>query len=634
MTFQPTSDNIQTAIAIFMIICLKAIMLSLAVLSVQSGGPFDRIWRGGSTSGGSAGCTLRILSWNIERGQKLSAVADSLKRLAPSVALLQEVDMNARRTGYKNVAEELARRLGMNYFFAAEFEELGQGSRGNPAYHGQAILTALPVTSARITMTSAKPGQRIPFYLLPYIGGSDDLRGSRPYRFTGPNAVVYNAEYRWEIFSGLDGALFLDAGKVMMHRGHLGMSDLETSPGFVILDRHSRRYFVKFDPLSNPEMATGADQIASKIFYALGYHVPENYIVYFRPQMLTIGEDVTVEDKLGRRHKMTGRDLSEILLRVHKGSNGCYRVTASLALPGKNLGPYRYFGTRRDDPNDTVPHKHRRDLRGMHLACALVNHDDSRSINSMDILTEGPSGSFVKHYQLDFGSTLGSGSDKINSPRSGGEYLFSRKNALVQLATLGLAVPHWARAQYPDLKAVGRFESAIFDPERWVPEYPNPAFLNRLPDDEFWMAKQIVNLRDADIRAIVNAAQYSDARAADWVTRCLIERRDKIGRAAFAKVLPVDRFEVKDGRLHWLDFAAAYGIGKALETGIRWSAFDNEKEASEPIAGENTARLPRMPGDGYWVATLYSLERPGQTVRVYVRKRSDEAQAVGVERTW
>ena len=91
------------------------------------------------------------------------------------------------------------------------------------------------------------------------------------------------------------------------------------TPGFVILDRNNRRYFVKFDPPSNPEMATGADQIASKIFYALGYHVPENYVVYFDPEILELGSDVTVEDKLGRKRKMTSRDLSEILLRRAQG---------------------------------------------------------------------------------------------------------------------------------------------------------------------------------------------------------------------------------------------------------------------------------------------------------------------------
>lgn len=406
------------------------------------------------------------------------------------------------------------------------------------------------------------------------------------------------------------------------------------TPGFVVLDRNNRRYFVKFDPPSNPEMATGADQIACKIFYALGYHVPENYLVHFHPDILELSEDVTVEDKLGRKHKMTGRDLSEILLRVHKGRDGRYRATASMSLPGKAIGPYRYYGTRKDDPNDTALHEHRRDLRGMHLACALVDHDDSRSINTADVVEDGPSGKFVKHYQLDFGSTLGSGSDKVNSPRSGGEYLFGWKNAAIQLVTVGLAVPRWARARYPNLKAVGRFESAMFDAEHWFPEYPNPAFLNRLPDDEFWMAKQIVNLRDEDIRCIVKTAEYSDERATEWIIRCLIERRDKIGRAAFAKVLPLDRFELRNGRLEWVDVAAAYGLGSAPEIRIRWALFDNESEADTPIPGENASQLPRMQGDGYWMATLDAAARPGQTVRVYVRKRGEQTQVVGVEHTW
>jgi endonuclease/exonuclease/phosphatase family metal-dependent hydrolase len=111
--------------------------------------PPDRIWQGGATTPIDGGCELEILSWNIERGQQLQAAASTIKQLAPAIALLQEVDVNAARTGRKNVAEELARQSGVNYIFAAEFEELGQGGRQSPAYHGQAILTALRASSPR-----------------------------------------------------------------------------------------------------------------------------------------------------------------------------------------------------------------------------------------------------------------------------------------------------------------------------------------------------------------------------------------------------------------------------------------------------------------------------------------------------
>ena len=57
-------------------------------------------------------------------------------------------------------------------------------------------------------------GQQVPFYLMPTLGGNDSLRGFRDYRFRGPHALLLQGEYRFEIWSGLDGALFYDAGKV------------------------------------------------------------------------------------------------------------------------------------------------------------------------------------------------------------------------------------------------------------------------------------------------------------------------------------------------------------------------------------------------------------------------------------
>ena len=100
---------------------------------------------------------------------------------------------------------------------------------------------------ARMSMTDAAPNARVPFYLQPTLGGSDDLRGFRPYRFSDRNAVVYNAEYRWEVFSGLDGALFLDAGKVMPRPGRLSLADLELSPGFGLRFNAANRTFIRLD---------------------------------------------------------------------------------------------------------------------------------------------------------------------------------------------------------------------------------------------------------------------------------------------------------------------------------------------------------------------------------------------------
>ena len=52
------------------------------------------------------------------------------------------------------------------------------------------------------------------------------------------------------------------------------------TPGFRMQDARGRLYFVKIDPMTNPEMATGADMIVSRFMYALGYNVPQNDLVY------------------------------------------------------------------------------------------------------------------------------------------------------------------------------------------------------------------------------------------------------------------------------------------------------------------------------------------------------------------
>ena len=417
------------------------------------------------------------------------------------------------------------------------------------------------------------------------------------------------------------------------------------TPGFTITDPRGRRYVLKFDPLSNPEIATAADVIVSKFFHALGYNVPDNYIVEFAREQLVLGADVRLADALGRERVMTERDLTEILLNVPPSGDSKYRAVASLYISGRPLGPFRYYGTRRDDPNDIVPHEHRRDLRGLSVFAAWLGHDDSRSINTLDMLTEDSGTQFVKHYLIDFGSTLGSASNGVNSPRSGHEYVFSWKPAIVQFLTFGLLVPGWAKARYPDLPSVGRFEWEKFDAEGWVPEYRNAAFSNRLPDDEFWAAKQVMAFTDDEIRAIVHTGQYSDPAAEQWVVECLIRRRDKIGRAFFSKVLPYDRFGIRDGSLTYEDLSLKHGLipsqGYAASDNfprlVRWSRFDNQTEQKTALPGESGLLLPpevqqATPGE-YFVIDIAGAD-PKKTVSVFLRKREDGVEVVGVDRAW
>jgi hemolysin activation/secretion protein len=83
----------------------------------------------------------------------------------------------------------------------------------------------------RTDLSYRNPGQLVPFYLQPTVGGSDDLRGFRQFRFSDNNALVVNAEYRWEAFPALDMAIFADGGKVFNRLSEFDLRHLQTAFG-------------------------------------------------------------------------------------------------------------------------------------------------------------------------------------------------------------------------------------------------------------------------------------------------------------------------------------------------------------------------------------------------------------------
>jgi hypothetical protein len=406
------------------------------------------------------------------------------------------------------------------------------------------------------------------------------------------------------------------------------------TPGFVMTDSKGDRYFVKFDPLSNPEMATGAEMIVSRLFYALGYHVPDYYLIYFKPDKLVLGKDVKFRDSQGRERAMVRRDLDKLLKKVPRTSDGQYRGIVSIQIAGKPVGPYKYFGTRGDDPNDVIPHEHHRELRGLYVFAEWLCHNDSRSINSLDTLVEKDGVTAVRHHLMDFGATLGSASTMEKTPRAGGEYYLGFSAAPKEIATLGLAVPRWQRVHYPKIPAVGGLDYVAFQPDEWKPDYPNQAFRNRLPDDEFWAAKQVMAFSDDQIRGIVKIARYSDPRAEEYIVKALIARRDKIGRHYFAKVLPLDRFTVAKGQLAFHDLAQEHGIETKGEIHITWSRFDNRTNQKAALDSARDLHVPIDAGAAYLAADLWRGDDQTRTVTVYLRCADGGAEVVGVDRTW
>jgi endonuclease/exonuclease/phosphatase family metal-dependent hydrolase len=142
--------------------------------------------------------SLRVVSWNIDRGSKLRGVIEFLAGEKADIVLLQEVDLNARRTHHINVAREIAKKLAMNYVFGREFQELTQGSKTSPAYHGQATLSRWPLSNCRIIRFQRQSHFWRPHWFLPEIPPFQERLGGRlalvsDANIAGKTIVTYNA---------------------------------------------------------------------------------------------------------------------------------------------------------------------------------------------------------------------------------------------------------------------------------------------------------------------------------------------------------------------------------------------------------------------------------------------------------
>ena len=105
----------------------------------------------------------------------------------------------------------------------------------------------------KLELTNANSNQAVPFFLMPTVGGSDDLRGYREFRFRDRNAVVFNLEYRWEAFSGLDLALFGDAANVFKEVDEIRLKKLKTAYGFGFRFNTEQSVFWRIDFGFSPE---------------------------------------------------------------------------------------------------------------------------------------------------------------------------------------------------------------------------------------------------------------------------------------------------------------------------------------------------------------------------------------------
>src|SRR3954469_10246520 len=417
-----------------------------------------------------------------------------------------------------------------------------------------------------------------------------------------------------------------------------------TNPGFTARDGNGQTWFLQFDAPEYPQGSSAAVEIATKLFWALGYNQVETFITTFDPAHVVIDPKATVKRPSGARTPFTRDDIARVLERAARNPDGTYRASAGRLLPGRVIGSFRYQGTRSDDPNDLVPHEHRRELRALRVFGAWINLVDWKAGNTVDALVEENGRAVVKHYLQDVGSSLGM-ANNLHEWDMGWEHYYDGPAMKKRLLTYGFALSPWQTVPYSEYPSVNIFEGDRFDPTTWKPQTPVAAYMELRADDAFWAARKVMAFNDEMIRAAVHSGEYTDPAAEAHVAAVLIKRRNKIAEAYLPAINPiVNPLLDAAGALTFENAAIAARVAEAPQKyRAAWSRFDNATGAATPIGQteSGTAALAAPPGlpssVGSFIEVDLSADSPthptwAQAIKTYFRRTGDGWRLVGLER--
>jgi hypothetical protein len=421
------------------------------------------------------------------------------------------------------------------------------------------------------------------------------------------------------------------------------------TPGFFVQDQKGDKYLLKFDRSESLELATGAENIASRFMHAVGYNVPQYTLTYFKKDRFEIGPGAKVYDESGFRKTLTPERLEEFLLFLPETPEGLYRASASRILEGELLGPMRFQGRRKSDPNDLVNHEDRREIRALQVFASWLNNNDVRESNSLDVIEEKDGKSQIRHYFIDFNSSLGSTARGVKPPQFGYEYMLDYGETLKAIFTFGFWKKPWQKrweeageeVRYP---SIGYFDNRRFKPARFKTQLPYFAFKDLTRADGFWAAKIIMRFTDEEIGAIVSTGEITDSEAREELTQTLIERRDLIGRYWFKQTNPLEEFRlVQSGggyELRFEDLAVRHRFEPEGKSVYRFDVIGREGRRGKRIAQEE-AQSPNLVIPSGWLQEHPSLDllirtkREGEKewspfVRIEIRSENGAAHLAGI----
>lgn len=407
------------------------------------------------------------------------------------------------------------------------------------------------------------------------------------------------------------------------------------NPGFIVEAPDGTSYLLKFDGTEQPERATSADVIGSVLYWNAGYFAPCNRVQFFDPNILKIEEGMTYENQAGDEEPLTKEVVDEALKKALKLDDGRVRGSSSRFIDGKPIGPWRYQGTRDDDPNDVVAHEDRRELRGGYVIASWLNHFDTREQNTMSAwVTESKEdkAGHVRHYYIDFGDCFGSEwAFEGITRRLGHSHYLDVRHILADWLTFGAIDRAWHDPSWgPAGRIFQYYNVADFEPEEWKPGYPNPAFSRMQEADGAWMARILAKMTDEQILATVELARFRGKTLKRELGRVLLGRRQRILERWFRNLSPVSDAHIgENNMLCATDLAVRADVADVLGSDYlvsAWGGFSklrplrtSDQRFATGNEGEFCFKLPRVEGA--------SKQRPAYLVYEILAQR-------GVRDTW
>jgi hypothetical protein len=195
---------------------------------------------------------------------------------------------------------------------------------------------------------------------------------------------------------------------------------------------------------------------------------------------------------------VTRADFEELL--AHAGPQAGWHLPR-VCRPHDSRQDHRQIPLSRyasDDPNDLVPHEHRRELRALGVFGAWTNVTDFKAENTLDTILTENGHPIVKHYLQDVGSSFGMCND-IYTWDVSWEHFYQGTTMAKRVASFGFALSPWQTVKYTEGPEIGKFEGDRFDPRTWLGHTPNAAVMEMRDDDAFWAAQRVAAFSgDAD----------------------------------------------------------------------------------------------------------------------------------------